>query len=100
MKTEVTDNLLRLMRENTERIRSFGVARLGLFGSGATGALREDSDLDFVVDFSHKTFDNYMDLKAFLEELFGRRVDLVVADAVKPRLREQIIDEAVHVPGL
>jgi len=43
--------------------------------------------MDFVVDFEKKSFDGYMDLKAFLEELFQCRVDVVVADAVKPPLR-------------
>ena len=41
-----------------------------------------------------------MDLKAFLEELFGCRVDLVVRDTIKPRLRETILNEALYAPGL
>jgi predicted nucleotidyltransferase len=41
-----------------------------------------------------------MDLKIFLEELFKCKVDLVLADSIKPRLRETILKEAVHVPGL
>ena len=58
------------------------------------------SDLDFVVEFEQKSFDAYMDLKAYLEELLGRRVDLVVAEAIKPRLRDTILGEALHAPGL
>jgi hypothetical protein len=53
-----------------------------------------------VVEFEAKSFDAYMDLKAFLEGLFGRRVDLVLAEAIKPRLRAAILNEAVHAPGL
>src|SRR5439155_4105079 len=41
-----------------------------------------------------------MDLKAFLEELFGCRVDLVLRDTIKPRLRETILNEALYAPGL
>ena len=41
-----------------------------------------------------------MGLKLFLEDLFGRRVDLVLKDAVKPRLREPILGTVVHAPGL
>jgi len=41
-----------------------------------------------------------MDLKFFLEDLFGRRVDLVIADAVKPRLRKPILEETVYAEGL
>ena len=41
-----------------------------------------------------------MDLKEFLEELFKCRVDLVLADAIKPRLQATILGEAVYAPGL
>jgi len=81
-------------------MRRYGVRSLGLFGSAARGAAREGSDLDFVVEFDSKTFDAYMDLKAFLERLLGRRVDLVLRDAIKPRLRESVLSEALHAPGL
>jgi len=53
-----------------------------------------------VVEFEKKSFDSYMDLKLFLEELFDRPVDLVLADAIKPRLRAAILREAIHAPGL
>jgi predicted nucleotidyltransferase len=59
-----------------------------------------ESDLDFVVEFEEKSFDAYMDLKAFLEQLFDVRVDLVLKDAIKPRLRERILGDALHAPGL
>lgn len=71
-----------------------------MFGSWARGSAGEASDLDFVVDFEAKSFDAYMDLKAFLEGLFGYRVDLVLADAIKPQLRAAILNEAIHAPGL
>jgi len=41
-----------------------------------------------------------MDLKAFLEGLFRCPVDLVLSDAIKPRLRQRILKESVHAPGL
>ena len=43
-------------------------------------------------------FGEDMDLKAFLEQLFGCAVDLVLSDAIKPRLRPIILGEAVHAP--
>jgi hypothetical protein len=77
-----------------------GVRSLGLFGSVARGENTVASDLDFVVELEPKTFDVYMDLKAYLETLFGCSVDLVLADALKPRLREPILNETIHAPGL
>lgn len=94
------EEILKVLQKHREEIRGYGVRRLGLFGSTARGEAIETSDLDFVVEFERKSFDAYMDLKAFLEKLFGCRVDLVLADAIKPRLRGIILEEAVHAPGL
>jgi predicted nucleotidyltransferase len=71
---------------------------LGLFGSCARGEATEASDLDFVVELENETFDAYMDLKEFLEELFHCPVDLVLIDAIKPRLRETILGETIYAP--
>ena len=98
--TRTRDEVLQLIARNRDRIRSLGVRSLALFGSAVRDEATEASDLDFLVEFDRKTFDNYMDLKFFLEELLGRPVDLVLRDAVKPRLREPILAEAVHAPGL
>ena len=92
--------ILRTLEQHAPTIRRHGVRSLGLFGSRARGTAGVESDLDFVVEFDAKTFDAYMDLKAFLEQLFGVRVDLVLKDAIKPRLRERILAEAIHAPGL
>jgi len=83
-------------------LRALGVRRIGLFGSHARGEARENSDLDFLVEFEAgtKTFDNYMDVKALLEDLFGTHVDLVVPETLKTRLREGILREAVYAAGL
>ena len=94
------DEILKRLEENREAIRGFGVRRLGLFGSFARGEATETSDLDFVVEFEKKSFDAYMDLKEFLERLFECRVDLVLADGIKPRLQATILGEAVYAPGL
>ncbi|MFO7946258.1 MAG: nucleotidyltransferase domain-containing protein [Armatimonadota bacterium] len=57
------------------------------------------SDIDILVEFKegYKTFDNYMDLKFYLEELLDLRVDLVSKTALKPRLRPYILKEVVYV---
>ena len=94
------EEILRILEDNQAAIKRYGVRRLGLFGSYARGDGGEASDLDFVVEFDRKSFDAYMDLKTFLENLFGTRVDLVLESAVKPRLRRVISEEAVHASGL
>ena len=94
------DEILVKLQENRETIRRLGVRRLGIFGSYARNEQTEASDMDFLVEFEKKTFNNYMDLKFFLENLFGRPVDLVISDAVKPRLRKPILEETIYASGL
>jgi uncharacterized protein len=94
------DTVLQKLEENRDAIRGFGVKRLGLFGSVARGEATEVSDLDFLVELEKKSFDTYMDLKDFLEEIFGCKVDLVMKEALKPRLREPILKETVYAQGL
>ncbi|AFM23949.1 nucleotidyltransferase family protein [Desulfomonile tiedjei] len=94
------DEILRKLEENREIIRSFGVLRLGIFGSYARGEQRETSDMDFLVEFESATFDNYFDLKFLLERLFEHPVDLVISDTIKPRIRSSILNETVYAPGL
>jgi predicted nucleotidyltransferase len=94
------DQILKTLKEHEEDIRRFHVRRLGLFGSYARGENTETSDLDFVVEFDQKTFDAYMDLKFYLEGLFRQRVDLVLANTIKPLLRPQILADTIYAPGL
>lgn len=94
------EEILNALRDSEAKIKSFGVRSLSLFGSYARGEDTPESDLDFIVEFEQKSFDSYMDLKLFLEELFRRPVDLVLADGIKPRLRAAILREAIHAPGL
>ncbi|MBI2346260.1 MAG: nucleotidyltransferase family protein [Deltaproteobacteria bacterium] len=94
------EEIFRLIEAHSATIRNFGVRHLSLFGSCVRGETTDSSDLDFVVEFEKKSFDAYMDLKAFLDDLFNCPVDLVLANAIKPRLRPLILGEAVHAPGL
>lgn len=94
------EEVLSLIEQNREALKRLGVHRLGLFGSCARGEATASSDLDFVVEFTEKSFDAYMDLKTFLEDLFGCRVDVVLAETIKPRLRPIIQRETVYAAGL
>jgi predicted nucleotidyltransferase len=90
------DEVLATIRANESRLRALSVKELALFGSFVRGEATDASDIDFLVDFEEKTFDNYLDTKELLETLFGRKVDLVIKENIKPRLRERILSEAVR----
>ena len=74
------EEVLPLLRER------FGVAKIGIFGSAARGEERPDSDVDVLVEFApgQTTFRNFMELAFYLEELFGRRVDLITVGGLDP----------------
>ena len=94
---ETKEQLLELIEANKSEIRRrFGVTRVGLFGSCCRGEACPNSDVDVLVEFEEPTFDHYMDLKFFLEGLFGRPVDLVMSDQLKPRLAPVIRREVVY----
>lgn len=92
-------DIISTLKKHEKFIRQkFGVKKIGIFGSFARGEEREDSDLDVLVVFEEgqKTFDNYMDLKFYLEDLFDREVDLVTEKALKPRLKDIIMKDVVY----
>lgn len=78
--------------------KKYGVGKIGLFGSFARGEGKKDSDVDVLVEFEegYKTFDNFMELKFLLEDIFGHRVDLVTVKALKPQLKDHILNEVVY----
>jgi predicted nucleotidyltransferase len=94
------EEIFRVLEEHREKLVQLGVRRLGLFGSSVREEATSVSDLDFVVDLRQKTFDAYMDVKEFLEDLFHCPVDLVMVDGIKPRIRETILKETIYAPGL
>lgn len=93
-------SILATLDTHADELRRLGAKSLALFGSLARGEGSDASDIDLLVELQPKTFDAYMDVKLFLEGILCRRVDLVLADAVKPRLRSMILREAVHASRL
>ena len=75
--------------------RRFGVKRIGIFGSHARGEEKATSDVDVLVEFEVPSFDNFMELAFFLEELFGREVDLVTTRGLSPHVAPFVEREVV-----
>ena len=93
-----SDDVLKILAQHRQEIQNFGVRYLGLFGSVACGKATANSDLDFLVEFEGTTtFDSYMDLKFFLEDLFNKPVDLVTKHSLKKEISEQVLQEAIDV---
>ena len=74
----------------------FSVRKIALFGSHLHDTQNKTSDIDLLVELAHPSFDHYMDLKFYLEALFNKPIDLVLADALKPRIKPIILREAIY----
>ncbi len=93
--------ILQRLEAHGDELVEMGVKSLAIFGSAARDEARPDSDVDVLVEFAGPaTFNGYMDLKFFLEDLLGRPVDLVTRSSIRPRLKERIESEARYVQGL
>lgn len=90
---------LQLLTESKPLLASrYGVTALALFGSTVRDAARDTSDVDVLVSFDGPaTSERYFGVQFYLEDLFGRPVDLVTAKALRPELRPHIEREAAHV---
>jgi predicted nucleotidyltransferase len=75
----------------------FKVKKIGIFGSYVTGKQKKASDLDVLVEFSEPIgLFAFIELEYFLKRQLGIKVDLVMKDALKPRIRKRIIQETVY----
>ncbi|MFT4204857.1 MAG: nucleotidyltransferase family protein [Chitinophagaceae bacterium] len=92
-------HLFHTLKANSTRIKSFGVKSLGVFGSFANGIPDAASDVDFLVGFDpeKKTFDNFMELSFFLEELLGRKVEIVTPQSLNRHIGPHILNNAEYV---
>ncbi len=75
--------------------KRFKVKKIGIFGSYIRGEDLEESDVDILVEFYEPVGWEFIDLKEFLEEILGKEIDLVTARALKPQLRDNILNEVV-----
>ena len=93
------DEIIRILQAQREELMSrFGILSLSLFGSVVRDEARVTSDVDVLVEFpAPPTFDQYMGLKLYLEDLLQRKVDLVTRRALKERVRPYVEKEALRV---
>ena len=92
--------LLDVLLKNREAIKSYGVKELGLFGSFAVDTkINDASDVDLMVEFvpGKKSYDNFMELSFYLEEILGRKVELVTLQSLSKYIGPHILKQVEHV---
>ena len=91
--------LVSALVENKQKIRSFGVSKLSIFGSFVSSKLSADSDVDLLVEFEpqEKSYDNFMELSFYLEDLLGRKIELVTPQGLSKHIGPHILKQAEYV---
>ena len=87
------------LREHQSSMPEFGVRKIGIFGSFARDKATSNSDVDVLVEFDpdQKTFDNFMNLSFFLEDILQRRVELVTTSSLSPHIGPRILASVEYV---
>ncbi len=91
--------ILNLIDKHRKELTSFGVIKLGLFGSYARNQQNESSDIDLIIEFrdGKKNFRNFMGSYDLLEQLFQRKIELITEDSLKDFMKSKIMKEAEYV---
>ena len=93
MKNLSSKEIFEVLRRNSELLRKYRVKKIGLFGSHIRNEASSKSDIDLLVDFEEKTFDNYIELTFELEKLFNRKIDLLTEKGISPYILPYIKNE-------
>jgi len=81
-KTLTKDEILDAIRKHRDTLLKYKVREIGLFGSIVKGEQEDRSDIDLIVDFEEPTVENFMGLSSFLENLFGKKVEILTPAGV------------------
>lgn len=94
------NQIISLLQQNEQKIKSFGISKIGLFGSFVSGSQDNNSDVDLIVEFEkgRKSYKSFIELAFFLEELLGRKVDLLTEKSLNPYFGQRILNETEYVP--
>ncbi len=77
--------------------RDYSVKQIGLFGSFADDSYTDDSDIDLLVEFERPIGWKYFSLEIYLENIFGRKIDLVTKNALKEQIKDRILNQVKYV---
>jgi hypothetical protein len=93
-------DILLKIKQNRVKIRTFGVNKIGLFGSYIRDEQNRNSDIDLLIEFDRKekTFDNFINLSNLLENILPhKRIELVTTESLSPYIRPHIMKEVKYV---
>ena len=77
--------------------KEYSVKRIGLFGSYADNSFTEDSDIDILIELERPIGWKFFSLEIYLEQFFGKKIDLVTKNALKDQIRDSILKQVKYV---
>ena len=77
--------------------REYSVKEIGLFGSFASDSAKDDSDIDLLIELEKPIGWKFFSLEIYLEQIFGRKIDLVTKNALREKLKEDILNKVNYV---
>ena len=89
-----------MLNTHRQELQKYGVLEIGLFGSYTRNEATKESDIDLLVDIEKekKTFRNFMALSYYLEDLLGKKVELVTKQSLSPYIGPHILKTVEYVP--
>ena len=99
MKPHGKSDIIKFLQENRDLIHSYGVKKIGLFGSFVRNTQNHKSDIDLLVEFDSERlrYENYINLAYYIEDNLNRKVDLVTVDSLSPYIGPHILKEVEYV---
>ncbi len=90
--------ILEFLKSHQNELRErYSLVKIGLFGSYAKGSANDESDIDLYAEFEEKKFKNIAGAWNYLEEQFGKKIDLFYAHKnMRPSLKESIEREVIY----
>ena len=89
--------ILSNIKNNINFIKNFKVKKIGIFGSAVNGTLKNNNNVDILVEFDEPTFDNFMNLLDYLEGLLNRKIDLITNYGLNKYMKSAIENEVVWI---
>jgi len=96
--TMTKQKIFNVLQQSQSHLKALGVKKIGLFGSYVREGQRTGSDIDLLVEFepNQKTFDTFMKLSFFLEDVFQQRVEIVTLESLSPYIGPHILKEVEY----
>jgi uncharacterized protein len=99
MKPKEKSDIFDFLQSNKDLLQSYGVKKIGLFGSFVRNSQNKKSDIDLLVEFNAEklNYNNYINLAYFLEDNLSTEIDLITIDSLSPYIGPKILEEVEYV---